>query len=172
MTKGARVHTTPTLNWVSVSESELAVADLVAWAVRPEYGAIVTFCGTVRTDSSEHDSLERLEYETSVELAEENIAEVIDAARARWPDVGAIAVHHRIGRIELSEAAVVIAVTSPHRRTAFAAAQFCIDTLKEAVPMWKREIWRDGVTWSTATQSIVKIPAPKPTETGAAVVRS
>lgn len=150
----------PTLDWVSVSPSELSVGDLTAWAVRPNCGAVVTFCGTARNNSAAHDEIEALEYETSEELAEKSILEIITAARNRWPAIGAMAIHHRTGRVSLSEAAVVVAVSSPHRQEAFEAAQFCIDTLKESVPMWKREIWSGGSAWSTDARTILKIREP------------
>lgn len=149
-----------TLDWVSVSPSELSTADLSAWAIRPNCGAVVTFCGTTRNNSAAHDEIEALEYETSAELAEKSILEIIAAARTRWPTIGAVAIHHRTGRVSLSEAAVVVAVSSPHRQEAFEAAQFCIDTLKESVPMWKREIWRDGSAWSTDARTILKVREP------------
>ena len=150
----------PTLDWVSVSPSELSAGDLTAWAVRPNCGAVVTFCGTARNNSASHDEIEALEYETSEELAEKSILEIITAARTRWPAIGAVAIHHRTGRVSLSEAAVVVAVSSPHRQEAFEAAQFCIDTLKESVPMWKREVWRDGSAWSTDARTILKVREP------------
>lgn len=150
----------PTLNWISVSPLELSAGDLTAWAVRPNCGAVVTFCGTARNNSADHDEIEALEYETSAALAEKSILEIITAARTRWPAIGAVAIHHRTGRVSLSELAVVVAVSSPHRQEAFDAAQFCIDTLKESVPMWKREIWRDGSAWSADTRTILAVPKP------------
>jgi molybdopterin synthase catalytic subunit len=149
-----------TLDWVSVSPSELSAGDLSAWAIRHNCGAVVTFYGTTRNNSASHDEIEALEYETSEELAEKSILEIITAARTRWPAIGAVAIHHRTGRVSLSEAAVVVAVSSPHRQEAFEAAQFCIDTLKESVPMWKREIWRDGSAWSTDARTILKVREP------------
>lgn len=147
----------PALDWVSVAPSELSAGDLTAWAVRPNCGAVVTFCGTARDHSATRDQIEALEYDTSAELAERSMLEIIAAARARWPAIGAVAIHHRVGRVSLCEVAVVVAVSSPHRQEAFEAAQFCIDTLKESVPMWKREIWRDGSAWSTDVHTILKV---------------
>jgi molybdopterin synthase catalytic subunit len=114
--------------WVAVTESPLSSDELSAWVVRPNCGAVVTFSGVVRDHSRDRDDVLALEYETSTKLAEQRIVEVVDAARERWPSLEAIAIHHRIGRVELSETTVVVAVSSPHRSDAFEAARFCIDT--------------------------------------------
>lgn len=145
------------VDWVSVSPSPLSSDDLVAWAVRPECGAVVTFCGTARSSSTTGHEIRALEYETSVELAEARIAEVVATARERWPELGAVAIHHRVGVVSLTEPAVVVAVSSPHRQEAFEAAQFCIDTVKRCVPMWKREIWEGGSAWSEEAQPILSV---------------
>ena len=92
----------------------------------------------------------------NVELQEQIVA----VARERWPSLGAIAIHHRIGRVELSETTVIVAVSSPHRSDAFDAARFSIDTLKQSVPMWKREFWEGGSAWSEETSPLLDIPHP------------
>jgi molybdopterin synthase catalytic subunit len=145
------------VDWVSVTPSPLSYDDLVAWAVRPECGAVVAFCGTARSSSTTGHEIQALEYETSVELAEARIAEVIASARSRWPEIGAVAIHHRVGVVALTEPAVVVAVSSPHRREAFEACQFCIDTVKRCVPMWKREMWEGGSAWSEEAEGIVSV---------------
>lgn len=145
------------VDWVDVTPSPLSSDDLVAWAVRPECGAVVTFCGTARSSSTTGHEIEALEYETSVELAEARIAEVIASARSRWPEIGAVAIHHRVGVVAVREPAVVVVVSSPHRREAFEAAQFCIDTVKRCVPMWKREVWEGGSAWSAEAQDIMSV---------------
>jgi molybdopterin synthase catalytic subunit len=71
--------------------------------------------------------------------------------------LGAVAIHHRTGRVELSDTAVVVAVSSPHRREAFEAAQFCIDSVKDCVPMWKRELWEGGSAWSQDGRDILSV---------------
>ena len=147
----------PSRDWISVSPVELSAGDLTAWAIRADCRAVVTFCGTVRDNSDGRDAIEALEYESSTELAERSIREIVATARLRWPVLGAVAIHHRVGRVALSETAVVVAVSSPHRQEAFEAAQFCIDTLKASVPMWKREHWPGGSAWSADVQNIVKV---------------
>jgi molybdopterin synthase catalytic subunit len=145
------------IDWVCISAHPLSVDEIISWATRPECGAVVTFCGTVRNSSPGRDLVQTLEYETSPELAEGRITDVIAEARRRWPSLGAMAIHHRIGTVELGATAVVVAVSAPHRREAFDAAQYCIDTVKESVPMWKREVWDGGSDWSEDHQPIIGV---------------
>ncbi|HEV3188084.1 MAG TPA: molybdenum cofactor biosynthesis protein MoaE [Acidimicrobiales bacterium] len=146
---------TPTSNWVLVTPERLSLEDVTTWATHANCGAVVTFSGVVRDNSSAREGVLALEYETSTELAEKRIHDVIDEARVRWPALEAIAIHHRIGRVELSDATVIVAVSSPHRDAAFDAARYCIDTLKVTVPMWKREIWEGGSAWSDDASPIL-----------------
>jgi molybdopterin synthase catalytic subunit len=151
---------TPLSTWVSVTEAPLSSEELSAWAVRPNCGAVVTFSGVVRDHSDAHDAVVALEYETSAELAEKRINEIVAVAREKWPSLEAVAIHHRIGLVKLAESTVVVAVSSPHRADAFEAARFCIDTLKQTVPLWKREHWDGGSAWSEATSPLLDTPRP------------
>lgn len=96
-----------------------------------------------------------LEYETDAGLAQQRLRAVVDEARKRWPELERVAIHHRIGRVELSISTVVVAVSAPHRDVAFEAARYCIDSLKASVPMWKRELWEGGSAWSDETSPIL-----------------
>jgi molybdopterin synthase catalytic subunit len=154
------MRSTSASTWVAVTETPLSSEELTAWAVRPNCGAVVTFSGIVRDHSHAHDGVLALDYETSTKLAEQRINEIVAAARERWPSLEAIAIHHRIGRVELSETTVIVAVSSPHRNDAFDAARFSIDTLKQTVPMWKREFWEGGSAWSEETSPLLDIPRP------------
>ncbi len=78
-----------------------------------------------------------------------------DEARVRWPVLGRIALLHRVGVLAVGESAVVVVASAPHREEAFAAARFCIDTLKRSVPIWKRETWAGGESWGLEAQHIV-----------------
>ena len=140
-----------------ITEDPLTVDELSHWVVRDRCGAVVTFCGTVRSSSSTGHEILALEYETSEELATSRIGLVVDEARVRWPSIEAVAVHHRVGRVDLQGVVVVVAVSAPHRGEAFDAAQYCIDTVKTTVPMWKREIWEGGSHWSEDAQPIVDV---------------
>lgn len=144
------------LDSVAVSPAALRPDELTAWARRPECGAIVTFCGTARSTSTTGHDIIALEYETEPALAEARIASVVAEARRRWPEIGAVAVHHRVGEVRLTESAVVVVVSAPHRQEAFDAAKFCIDAVKRCVPMWKREVWEGGSAWSEESQGLVR----------------
>ncbi|HVB50358.1 MAG TPA: molybdenum cofactor biosynthesis protein MoaE [Acidimicrobiales bacterium] len=145
----------PSSDWILITESPLSPDELSTWVIRPNCGAVVTFSGVVRDHSKSRENVLALEYETSTELAERRLRDVADEARKRWPALEAVAIHHRIGKVELSQSTVVVAVSSPHRDVAFEAARFCIDTLKVSVPMWKRELWDGGSAWSDEASPIV-----------------
>ena len=145
----------PTSDWISITEHPLSPDELSNWVVRPNCGAVVTFSGIVRDHSSSRENVIALEYETNAAMAEQRLQDVIDEARKRWPALERVAVHHRIGRVELSVSTVVVAVSAPHRDVAFEAARFCIAALKASVPMWKRELWEGGSAWSDETSPIV-----------------
>ncbi len=112
-------------------------------AVRsPRCGAVVLFLGTVRDLTGEQVTV-FLDYEAYAPMAEKKLAEIEAEVRRRWP-VGEVALVHRLGRLAVGEVSVAVAVSCPHRREAFAACQFAIDTLKQLVPIWKRENAPDG----------------------------
>ncbi len=121
---------------------EAAVVERVAG---PDIGGVVTFVGTVR-DHARGQSIQYLEYEAYPEMAEREMEKIVAEAAERWPGTR-VAISHRVGRLEIGEAAVVIAACAPHRGEAFAACQFCIDTLKTRVPIWKKEVAADGAYW-------------------------
>jgi molybdopterin synthase catalytic subunit len=112
---------------------------------RPGSGGIVTFVGCVR-DFSEGKNVEYLEYEAYEPMAIAKLAQVVAEAGARWP-VQAMAIQHRLGRLEIGDDAVVIAVATPHRVEAFEACRYAIDRIKEIVPIWKKEHGEGGAVW-------------------------
>jgi molybdopterin synthase catalytic subunit len=116
-----------------------------AAVAHPGAGAVVTFQGTVRNRTGEHE-VTHLDYEAYDAMAERVLREVGAEAEARWPGVR-VAVVHRTGRVEVGEVSVVIAVSSPHRPAAFEACRHVIERLKEDVPIWKKEARRDGSVW-------------------------
>src|SRR6516164_2196699 len=111
---------------------------------RPGCGAVVTFLGTVRDLTNERVTV-ALDYEAYPGMAEKTMADIEADVRSRWP-VGDIALIHRLGRLEVGEISVAVAVSSPHRAQAFEACRHAIDRLKELVPIWKKENWVDGGT--------------------------
>jgi molybdopterin synthase catalytic subunit len=111
----------------------------------PTVGAIVTFHGTTR-NHNDGRQVNRLEYEAYPEMAVAELRKIGDTAKARWP-IHEIAIVHRIGVVPISEASVIIAVSSAHRAAAFEACHFAIDRLKEVVPIWKKEHFDGGEVW-------------------------
>jgi molybdopterin synthase catalytic subunit len=108
-------------------------------------GAIATFVGTTRVESRGR-TVEHLDYEAYEGMAENVMAEIAAALKLRY-DVCEIAIHHRTGRVDIGDASVVIAVSAPHRQDALAACKDAIDTLKEQVPLWKKEVYEGGEEW-------------------------
>lgn len=120
-------------------------AALAAGVATPDDGAVATFVGVVR-DNHEGRGVLWLEYEAHEEMARKELATLIDQARNRWP-VGAVAIQHRLGRLEIGEVSVAIAVAAPHRAEALEACRWLIDTLKTEVPIFKKEAYGDGQSW-------------------------
>ena len=128
-----------------LSEDRLSLQAVVDEARSEEAGAIATFVGTTRIHSRGR-TVERLEYEAYAGMAEKVMAEIAEGLKGRY-DVCEIAIHHRIGTVEIGDASVVIAVSAPHRQDALAACKEAIDTLKQRVPLWKKEIYEGGEEW-------------------------
>jgi molybdopterin synthase catalytic subunit len=105
-------------------------------------GAVCTFLGTVREITGDRRTL-AMAYEAYPEMALKKMAELEAEARRRWPVIE-LALVHRVGALALGEVSVVVAVSCPHRQDSFEACRWLIDTLKEVVPIWKKEIWADG----------------------------
>ena len=128
-----------------VTESPLSLDEVVREVIDERAGAIATFTGTVRSESRGR-SVVHLEYEAYSEMAEDVMGQIARDLAARY-DVHRVAIHHRTGRVEVGEASVVIAVSAPHRADALAACKDAIDTLKETVPVWKKEVYEGGEEW-------------------------
>jgi molybdopterin synthase catalytic subunit len=108
----------------------------------PRCGAVVLFLGTVRDLTGEQVTT-ALEYEAYAHMAEKKLAQVEDETRAKWP-VADLAVVHRLGRLDVGEVSVAVAVSCPHRAEAFDAGEYAIDRLKQIVPIWKKDLGSDG----------------------------
>ena len=143
---------------MGIGPDPLPVADAAAWVVLPACGAVVLFAGTVRDHAEGRTGVTLLEYEAYEEQAEPRLAAVAESARARWPALGRLVLLHRVGALELTEVSVVVVASAPHRDEAFAAARWCIDTVKATVPVWKRETWEEGVDWGTCAHDVEAVP--------------
>lgn len=132
---------------ISVGPAPLSVDEAVNFVKSGRGGAVAIFIGTVRHSSEGRDRITALEYEAYFGRAEDAMARVAQETRKRVPELIRIALLHRTGLLQVGEASVIVAVSTPHRKEAFEAARYAIDTLKEVVPIWKKEIWEGGSAW-------------------------
>ena len=135
----------PNGNVIQIVPSPILIESLISQLSRPGNGAVVVFSGIVR-DNTGGRKTRFLEYEAYVPMALRKMHEIIATLKQRW-DIDRIGMVHRLGRLEIGEASVVIVVTSSHRKAAFEACQLAIDTLKRIVPIWKKEHFDDGEVW-------------------------
>ncbi|WP_129633584.1 molybdopterin converting factor subunit 1 [Candidatus Oscillochloris fontis] len=125
-----------------ISRERIDPAALVAYVQTAEDGAVVTFAGVVRNHSGGRATA-YLNYEAYTDMATAVLVQLASEAHQRWP-IGRVAIHHRIGRLNIGETAVVVVVAAPHREAAFAAVAYLMDRIKEVAPIWKKEFWADG----------------------------
>lgn len=133
-------------DWIEVTTEPLSERVVAQAVEHAGAGALALFSGVVRNQTGGR-RVKFLEYEAHGPMAVAKMREIGRAIRARWPIVSRVALVHRIGRLEIGESSVMIAVSSPHRGEAFEACRFAIDTLKETVPIWKKEHFEDGEVW-------------------------
>jgi len=126
------------MSHVRIIDGPLAAEQALSQVAAPEFGAVVTFYGNVR-DNSRGKRVRFLEYDAYRPMAEKELAAVADEAEARW--TVRCAILHRLGRVEIGQTSVVIAVASPHRVDAFEAGRWLMDAIKERVPIWKKEFY-------------------------------
>jgi molybdopterin synthase catalytic subunit len=128
-----------------VTDGPLSLESVVKEVADERAGAVATFTGTVRKESRGRN-VHHLEYEAYTEMAESVMAGLATVLKARY-ELHDVAIHHRVGRVEIGEASVVIAISAPHRADALAACKDAIDALKETVPLWKKEVYEGGEEW-------------------------
>ena len=128
-----------------LSDEPLSLDRVVDEVRSDSAGAIATFTGTTRKESRGRD-VSYLEYEAYEGMAEQTMGEIAEELLARY-ELCTVAIHHRVGRVEIGDTSVVIAVSAPHRQDALAACKDAIDTLKERVPLWKKEVYEGGEEW-------------------------
>lgn len=127
---------------VEITQEPLNSDRILPRLSHPQAGAVVVFLGVTREFTGSRQTA-WLEYDCYRDMAEQKLAELEQTARQRWPLVDCVLVH-RIGRIDVGEASVLVAVSTPHRRDAFQAAEWLMDAIKQEVPIWKKEHWTDG----------------------------
>jgi molybdopterin synthase catalytic subunit len=128
-----------------VTADPLDANAVVAVVSSADCGAVTTFVGLVRDDNGGRRVL-WLEYEAYEPLALKAFARIDEEAGEKWPSI-ALAIHHRIGRLEIGQASIVIAAASPHRPEAFAACRYAIERVKQIAPIWKHEYFEGGAVW-------------------------
>lgn len=127
---------------------------------RRETGAITIFVGTVREFTKGKRTLS-LEYQAYESMAVKMLSQIGKEIKGKWPDTW-VAITHRIGKLEISDIAIVIAVSSPHRKTAYKANEYAIERIKQIVPIWKKEFWEDGTRWIGDQLETTEYPEGKP----------
>lgn len=133
---------------VEITEKTIETGKVIHSVMDPACGGLNVFIGNVRNNTKGKTVL-HLEFESYHQMAVKEMQKIIDKAKNEFK-ITKMAMVHRIGKVEIGEAAVVIAVAAPHRDAAFKACRFAIDTLKETVPIWKKEIFEDGEVWVSA----------------------
>jgi molybdopterin synthase catalytic subunit len=133
---------------VEITDKPIDVQNIIKAAENNEAGAVNVFIGTVRAKTSNKKVI-RLEYEAYEPMAKKEIEKIAETANKKW-NVKNWAISHRVGTLTVGEVAVVVAISTPHRKESFEACQFIIDSLKQTVPIWKKEIFEDGEEWVSA----------------------
>jgi molybdopterin synthase catalytic subunit len=129
----------------AITHEPLDPAPLVEAVRRDESGAVALFYGVVRNENMGRN-VQYLEYDVYPEMAIKKMKEIAEEVRAKFPITG-IGVLHRVGRLEIGETSLLVAVSSAHRVAAFEACHFAVDRIKQVVPIWKKEVWEDGEAW-------------------------
>ena len=139
-----------------ITSEPLDPAPLVESVRRDESGAVTLFYGVVRNENMGRN-VQYLEYDAYPEMAIKKMREVGDEVRAKFPVTG-IGILHRIGRLEIGETSLLVAVSSGHRRESFEACHYAVDRIKQIVPVWKKEVWEDGEEWIEG--HVPEVPEP------------
>ena len=133
---------------IQISAEPLNIQTCIDWVMLPESGGIDVFIGTVR-NATKGKAVLRLEFEAYEKMAIAEMEKIVAEAISKWP-IQRLLIHHRTGTLAVGEVPVIIAVSTAHRAAAFEACRYIIDTLKQTVPIWKKEIFEDGEVWVAA----------------------
>ena len=134
---------------IQILEVELAAEKCIDFVQSDSAGGHVIFIGTVR-DHTKGRQVIKLDFESYLPMALKEMQKICDQIHVMWPEILKISMHHRVGSLAIGEVPVIIAVSAAHRVKAFEACQYAIDTLKETVPIWKKEYFEDGEIWVAA----------------------
>ena len=133
---------------IQIKGTSLNVQTCTNFVASESAGGTAVFIGTVR-NTTKGKAVVRLEFEAYEPMAISEMKKIAEYAKEKWA-AEKICIHHRVGVLNIGEIPVIIAVSTPHRKAAFDACQYCIDTLKKTVPIWKKEIFKDGEVWVAA----------------------
>ena len=133
---------------IRISELPISIHRIEQSISAPECGGLAFFIGKVRQHTAGKKVL-RLEFEAFESMAVKELQKIAQSIMEQWP-VKRVAIYHRTGRLGIGETAVAIGIASPHRKEAFVACAYAIDTLKKTVPIWKKEVFEDGEVWVSA----------------------
>ncbi|MBU9711492.1 molybdenum cofactor biosynthesis protein MoaE [Evansella tamaricis] len=145
-----------------ITEKEIIIQEVVNKVIDRNAGAINTFIGTVREMTKGKKTL-YLKYDAYIPMAEKKLQQIGLEIQSDFPDAH-VAITHRIGKLKISDIAVVIAVSTPHRSDAFTASRYAIERIKEIVPIWKKEHWEDGEEWIGDQLEKTPYPSGKPSK--------
>lgn len=150
------------MNFFEIAKDPINTQSVIDKVVQREAGAITTFIGTVRELTHGKKTL-YLVYEAYEPMAVKKLAQIGTEIEERWPG-SKVAITHRVGKLDITDIAVVIAVSTPHRADAYEANRYAIERIKEIVPIWKKEHWEDGQEWIGNQLETVAYPSGKPEE--------
>lgn len=148
------------MNYYEISKEPINIQAIIDKVVQRDAGAITTFIGTVRELTKGKKTL-FLIYEAYESMAVKKLAQIGQEIEERWPN-SKVAITHRVGKLDITDIAVVIAVSTPHRADAYEANRYAIERIKEIVPIWKKEHWEDGEEWIGDQLEKVAYPNGKP----------
>ncbi|HJV44906.1 MAG TPA: molybdenum cofactor biosynthesis protein MoaE [Bacillota bacterium] len=144
----------------AIVRDKIEIDPLIEYVTDRNAGAICTFIGTVREMTKGKKTL-YLEYQAYEEMAEKMLRQIGEEIESQYPGA-LVAIVHRIGHLEISDVAVAIAVSTPHRAASFEASRYAIERIKEIVPIWKKENWEDGENWIGDQLEKVAYPSGSP----------
>lgn len=145
---------------IRITPDALNPGEVTELVRKPSNGAVVTFLGTTR-DLFEGRDVDHLEYEAYQPMAENMLQQIVDEIREQW-SIEDVAIAHRVGRVDVGEISLVVAIGSPHRKEALEASAYMIDRIKTIVPIWKKEVFQGGEVWVGSQSGDAAATPPSP----------